>query len=189
MAVPVPDTIKKGLADWSKQLQALPFDYKEWVHVEDFHITLKFLGGLSDKQVEALCKGLDQTTLTFSPFHIRGKSFGFFGRPRSPRVLWGGVEADKMLFDDQKTIDKMCSELGFSSENRPYRPHITVAKKWVGGMFEPSVVPSPPYLFEQGWPVDTIVLYQIHPSRKPKYEPYKIFKFGSVDINKVFSNS
>lgn len=178
VAIPIPFHIKESLETWSKSLRALPFEYKEWVYLEDFHITLKFLGGVDDNLIEDLSNALHQRTRHFNPFVLKGKSFGTFGNPRSPRVLWAGVNDSQALNEQQEIIDEECSLFGYSKENRLYRPHITVAKKWRSGVFDAQSLPALPALFKESWSVDHCVLYQIHPSKKPKYEKVQRFQFG-----------
>ncbi|WEG13856.1 RNA 2',3'-cyclic phosphodiesterase [Pullulanibacillus sp. KACC 23026] len=179
IAVPIPKLIKKVLAEWSDQLKELPFDYKEWVYEADFHVTLKFLGGVSEEQVKALSDDLHQLTRSFSTFKMKGKGAGTFGRTDAPRVLWASTESDPELFDWQKQIDKLCTSHGFHAENRPYRPHITIAKKWRGGALQLDRLPAPPLSFLKEWIVDHIVLYTVRPSELPKYQRVETFPFGS----------
>jgi RNA 2',3'-cyclic 3'-phosphodiesterase len=182
LAILLPDEVKAALAEWSKTLHDLPFNYKEWVHEKDFHITLKFLGGVADKQLVELNQKLESSKTSMSPFSIKGGPIGTFGSPKEPRILWAGVEAEETLFNNQAIVDKICSESGFAIENRPYRPHITIAKKWCGGTLNIGVIPSLPMEFFKSWTVDSFVLYQIHPSKKPKYEVVATYDFGNGQI-------
>ena len=178
LAILLPSEVKAALADWAKAIHELPFDYKEWVHEKDFHITLKFLGGVTDKQLVDLNQRLDSAVPSLSSFNLKGGQIGTFGSSKEPRVLWAGVEAEESLFENQTIIDQICSDSGFLKESRPYRPHITIAKKWRGGTLNRGEFPSLPSEFFTPWVVSSFVLYQIHPSKKPKYEVVATYNFG-----------
>ena len=176
LAIPLPDTVKWYLADWSNSIRNLTFDYKEWVHEKDFHITVKFLGGVADIKLKEMLEPLQYKVSTLASFSMKGDKVGTFGTPKTPRVLWAGVQSDPVLFDNQKVLDPLFSKFGFTRENRPYRPHITIAKKWVGGTLDVKTLPQLPSELENQWRVDHLVLYKIHPSKQPKYEEFASFQ-------------
>lgn len=54
--------------------------------------------------------------------------FGFFPNARRPRVFWTGVVPNPELMGLQEKVENVCRDVGFEAENRPYVPHITIAK-------------------------------------------------------------
>lgn len=170
LAIPIPEKGKAALEDWSERVQPLPFEYKEWVDKEDFHMTLKFYGGVESERLIPLTEEIHRLCTTLSSFPMKGKGVGTFGKPHSPRVLWAGVESDPALFQLQEQLDLLSDQHGFGRENRPYRPHITIAKKWVEGTLGKDRLPALPDAFLSEWVVDRFHLYTIHPTKKPKYE-------------------
>jgi 2'-5' RNA ligase len=71
----------------------------------------------------------------------------------------------------QKTVEDVCVSLGFKPENRPYRPHITLGKKWEQQQGEETIFDLEKFFQEEmQMAVDRFVVYQINPSRSPKYE-------------------
>ncbi|MFW6383621.1 MAG: RNA 2',3'-cyclic phosphodiesterase, partial [Nanoarchaeota archaeon] len=55
-----------------------------------FHITLKFLGDVSEDRLILLKKNLNN--IEFSPFKIRTSGVGFFKKKHQVSVVWAGVE-------------------------------------------------------------------------------------------------
>ncbi|MBD8069024.1 RNA 2',3'-cyclic phosphodiesterase [Bacillus sp. PS06] len=171
LAVPIPKSTKAELSKRSEELkQAFPF--KSWVHPEDYHITLAFLGSSSD---EALSKVKEQMTMTlndYPSFEIVANGIGTFGKNDAPRIFWVGVEKNQELSLLQQKIYQSVTEIGFSLDKRPYNPHITIARRWKNSDgFDSSVLDHfnqlyPGVLF----PCHEVVLYQTHLDRSPKYE-------------------
>jgi 2'-5' RNA ligase len=97
-----------------------------WVRAEGVHITLKFLGEITDKQKQGVEAALG---------HIRAASFdltvcglGFFPSERRPRVFWVGIEAGETLSLLASAIDDALLPLGFEKEKRAFTPHLTLAR-------------------------------------------------------------
>jgi 2'-5' RNA ligase len=106
----------------------------KWVRAENLHVTLKFLGetdlGKLAKVQQALSSIHDENLVTLN---FRG--LGFFPNERRPRVFWVGMEASNNLNALAETIDREMHTLGFPPENRPFTPHLTLAR------FEPPGLP------------------------------------------------
>ncbi|MFD2046378.1 RNA 2',3'-cyclic phosphodiesterase [Ornithinibacillus salinisoli] len=175
IAVPLPNELKEKLAEWQKVLKK-HVTYKQWPHVEDLHITLKFLGAVSEEKLKKVTMEL-KSMETLSPFQLNVHSIGSFGNPQKPRVLWAGVDTTEDIKDLQQKVANCAEKCGFSMENRPYRPHITLAKKWDGtGKFNLDEIRQyfigEKYIFE----VNKIILYQIFPSNTPKYKAMNTFQ-------------
>src|SRR5579864_9536489 len=63
----------------------------QWSRPEGLHITLKFLGNVPDELRKAIEDKLQK--IETSSFSLTLKEIGIFPNPKSPRVLWTGIEA------------------------------------------------------------------------------------------------
>jgi 2'-5' RNA ligase len=97
-----------------------------WVHPESLHVTLKFIGEQSAPQVEAIAARLHK--IDTAAFEIRFAGYGFFPTAKAPRVFWIGIQGDPELADLAANIDSATAELGIPPEDRPYSPHLTLAR-------------------------------------------------------------
>lgn len=169
IALSLTKSLKQKLAVWQKDLKT-ELSYKQWTHMEDFHITLKFLGEVDDKIIGSLNQKLKALS-SLESFHTRVHSLGTFGHPKRPRVLWAGVDLTTNLSSLQKRVEELAVETGFQKEKRIYKPHITLAKKWTNGDGERIIEKFAKKVVEQSFPlyIDSVVLYQIHPKNLPKY--------------------
>lgn len=99
-----------------------------WVEPDAYHITLQFLGTVSEERVDAVGEALVGASAEAAAFHIRLRSFGAFPTARRPRVLWVGVDDVPELYALQHDIERRLEPVGFTPEARPFHPHITVAR-------------------------------------------------------------
>jgi RNA 2',3'-cyclic 3'-phosphodiesterase len=97
-----------------------------WMRPESLHITLKFIGEQTPEQVEAITRRLRK--IEGSVFEIRITGYGFFPTAKAARVFWIGVHAGPQLHEFAATIDAATAELGIPREDRPYSPHLTLAR-------------------------------------------------------------
>lgn len=97
-----------------------------WVRPESLHITLKFIGEQTQEQVEAIAERLRR--VEGSAFEIRIGGYGYFPSAKAARVFWIGIEAGAQLAELAADIDSAVSELGVPREDRPYSPHLTLAR-------------------------------------------------------------
>ena len=95
------------------------------VERENLHITLKFLGEVSEARVVAISEALKK--VEFEPFEIYLKGFGFFPNERYARVAWIGVkEGEDRLKELADKVNAALKKVGFKSES--FTAHVTVAR-------------------------------------------------------------
>jgi 2'-5' RNA ligase len=92
------------------------------------HLTLKFLGDVSQPNVEFLIQMLRQQADLVSPFTIQLTGLGCFPSPKRPRVIFIGVQAPAALAALQREIESASRRLGYESEERPFSPHLTLGR-------------------------------------------------------------
>lgn len=95
------------------------------VEIHNMHFTLLFLGEIPEVMVKKI---LDQLkTIEFSPFEISFEGIGAFPKPKSPRVVWVGIDSNgaKLLVDLAKAVEDKLAPLGFRSD-KPFKPHVTI---------------------------------------------------------------
>ena len=97
-----------------------------WVRPESLHITLKFIGEQTPERVEAITERLRR--VGGSTFEIRCGGYGFFPTAKAPRVFWIGIHAGPQLAELAGSVDTATAELGIPREDRPYSPHLTLAR-------------------------------------------------------------
>ena len=99
-----------------------------WVHANNLHLTLRFLGDTSAIQSVEIQKLLQNECGRFSKFSLIVKGSGAFPSFKRPNILWVGIHADETLFELQKNIECGCRQIGFKAEERPFSPHLTIGR-------------------------------------------------------------
>jgi len=178
-AMTLPDEVKQHLLKMSERLKGIcPF--KSWVHHKDYHITLAFLGNAKQEQLKDAVTHVNETLKNFNAFSLQLNQAGIFGRPASPRILWVNTLESSSLLDLRERVFTACEKAGFELETRPFKPHITMARKWVGeeNFHLPTVeeklgtlLPGSVFLAAEA------ALYRTHLNRTPKYEKVESFTF------------
>lgn len=117
----------------SQVSQALP-DFR-WVDPSSMHLTLAFLGYLTDEQLDAAMDAAHIAALQAVPFEYRLKGLGIFGSKSQPRVFWMGIEdlpsgkiQGSPLQHVHRVLSKELELRGFELEKRPFSPHLTLAR-------------------------------------------------------------
>jgi len=129
IAINISPEIAQRLRTISEDLQAsLGGVPVRWVPVENIHITLKFLGDVSEPNLELLKEMIKSETARHPPLEISAGELGAFPSIRRPRVLWVNVQAPPELVALQRAIDNETARLGYDREDRPFSPHLTLGR-------------------------------------------------------------
>jgi 2'-5' RNA ligase len=126
IAIDLPESIHAALSRQQAAFRAACPEAR-WTRPEGVHLTLKFLGEISDDQVRQVKEVLGSFT-PLERFSIEVKGFGFFPDPRRPRVFWVGLEAPPALGELARGVEDCMERLGFAREGRPFTPHLTLAR-------------------------------------------------------------
>lgn len=92
----------------------------------DLHLTLVFIGSVDHKTGDEISERL--AGITLPPFDITIRGTGIFPTVEHPRVLWAGIGDNESLMALQEANRKAISQFGVKIDDKPYSPHITLAK-------------------------------------------------------------
>ena len=132
IAIAIPDEIRDAYASLLRELRGIAPQVK-WVRAENLHVTLKFLGETPAAKLEALQRALEAVRLPES-VRLAFRGLGFFLNEKRPRVFWAGMEASSNLKTLAADMDQAVHRLGFPLEQRPFAPHLTLARFQPPGM-------------------------------------------------------
>lgn len=95
------------------------------VNKKNIHFTLLFLGEITEEVAANVKKVL--STVSFKPIEVKFTHVGAFPNPRSPRVIWIGVDeiSSRQLVELASQVEKKLEPLGFKSD-KPFKAHLTI---------------------------------------------------------------
>lgn len=130
VAVNIPVEIKQNLQNEIDRLRALiRGESVRWVRSEGIHLTLKFLGEISNSSLGEIRQALEREVEKHPICTLRVGGFGCFPNRRRPRVLWIGItEENGTLAQVQSSINEKLVPLGFGKEERIFHPHLTLGR-------------------------------------------------------------
>jgi len=101
-----------------------------WVRLDGLHLTLRFLGPTLPDRIDATAEAVARAARSVNgPFDIELAGAGSFPPGRRPRTLWIGLAAGtEPLGDLARSTEEALGEAGWPPEERPFRPHLTVAR-------------------------------------------------------------
>ncbi|MBS4200057.1 RNA 2',3'-cyclic phosphodiesterase [Bacillus sp. FJAT-49732] len=177
-ALALPDEVKQLLLEECNQIKE-KYPFKKWVHHEDYHITLAFLGHAEETKLAESVRIVKKEINDFRSFQLLINNTGIFGNSKAPRILWAGVNHSESLHTLRGKVYDSCVHAGFQLETRPFNPHITLARKW--NSEDPFLYASfqqytAQIMNEFIFIADEVVLYHTHPEKTPKYEKIESFR-------------
>ena len=157
IAINLPEDIKKKLADYQLKWLELPI---RWTKKDSLHITLEFLGYLSDEEVLKVCQNTMELALKHQPFSITLNKI-CYGPPKKmpPRMIW--------------VVGEKIEELNFS-------PHITLGRirTWEFRKIEPDEKPEVNEEINLNFEVNSIEVMESQLKRGgPEYTILESFPF------------
>ena len=98
------------------------------VDPDALHLTLRFLGQTDEAQVGRIVAAVESAVETEASFSLRIEGLGAFPDSRRPSVIWAGMEQAEPLNRIVVRIDEGLETLGIDRDDRPWRPHLTLAR-------------------------------------------------------------
>ena len=108
--------------------QNAPHARVTWIAEERLHLTVRFIGEVDDSMAERIIGAL-RLPLSVQPFTMEFGALGAFPPKGAPRVIWIAVAdgRDDVVRVESAITDRLL-DLGIPKENRPYSPHLTLAR-------------------------------------------------------------
>jgi 2'-5' RNA ligase len=152
VALPIPEPVADLLLDLEGGSDKL-----RWVHAEQLHLTLRFIGEVDGAQAEDIAAAL--SSIAFSAFTLRVDGTGCFAHRRHG-ALWAGVAPRGPVAKLAAKVERAVQAAGITPDTRAFHPHITLAR-WSG-----SRPPIETWLSRHAalrsteWPVGRLILYE-----------------------------
>ena len=160
--------------------RSLKMEEIRWVDTQNLHLTLRFLGETSSRQISDVVQLLESVSDHFEPFKFNLRGTGFFKSKGQPKVLHFGVDDDSYLKELVKEIEQGLAGIGFRTEEKEFRPHLTMGRmKYISDKtaFQALVKKFGNYQIQEVEATEVIFYQSILGSVGPTYIPIKTFQF------------
>jgi 2'-5' RNA ligase len=130
VAIPIPEPVQNEMTRIQQELQSLaPRHAIGWTRPDQFHLTLRFLGGVPAARLEDLKAAVGAVCANARPLQLRTSGVGFFPNPHSPRVVWAGIQdAEQLLNDLQKRIEAAVQPFAAERGAENFTGHATLGR-------------------------------------------------------------
>ncbi|HKI52728.1 MAG TPA: RNA 2',3'-cyclic phosphodiesterase [Anaerolineales bacterium] len=129
IAIDIPPLIQKSIQQQINNLREIIGDSPvRWVPAHNIHLTLKFLGDVSQTDIDKLTDILHKQADSHPAFDIHINGLGSFPSSKQARVLLIRIQAQAELDALQRGIESACGRVGFKSEKRSFNPHLTIGR-------------------------------------------------------------
>lgn len=126
LAVDLDDDLKPKIYKIIKQFKEI--DTKiNYVELDNLHLTLKFFGDIDIEGLDVLEKSIQKVITDFDSFNISLKGCGAFPNKNHIKVIWIGIDEDKLLKDLHDKLDKEFNTLGFDLDKK-FSTHLTIGR-------------------------------------------------------------
>lgn len=130
-AVPMPLALRRTFAACREACIAADPSWagEKWVAPENLHVTLRFLGSLSDADVDRCVESATEALAVIEPFRLRLDLARAIPQRRSASLLWvapsQGVEETAAVAE---ALAQAASFVDFRPDGKRFRPHVTLCR-------------------------------------------------------------
>ena len=179
VAVPVPPDTRDACRALIEPVRTLPYGrYARWVQLDTLHVTLRFLGDTPPELVPDVAEAVRDGVGSRGAFDVRlGGAGSFPPEGRKIRALWLGIVGGAAELGS--IVDGLApplARLGWPTDARPFRPHLTVARTDRTGIRDAALIAQALEAAAGTWTAafraDRVVLFRSHlGGGPPVHEP------------------
>lgn len=138
IAFDIDESLRQQLIAVIEFLKQKNSDRIKWISPENLHVTLRFLGEIEENKIMEIQHELAEKIKTIQSFAIKtGKIMTFPPGSTRPHIVALMFPLTQELAFLVQAIEQTVNQCGFEPENRPFLPHLTIAR--ISGRIEPDL--------------------------------------------------
>lgn len=148
IAIPLDSECRAALQQQVAHLPTKLVDSIRWTPAENYHLTIKFLGEITEQQclqIEASMQNWFEEGMSF--FEADVLQLQAFPHPQKGPYIVASLDATILLQYLAREVDDQLKSVGFGKSKQAFRPHITLGKF----QSEQAVQAFEPQLLEDIW--------------------------------------
>jgi RNA 2',3'-cyclic 3'-phosphodiesterase len=99
-----------------------------FTNIENFHITLIFIGELEESDVPKVLKTMEDAVSVYDTFNLTLDKLGSFNKGNA-NILWIGTIYNDKLVEIHKKLCFSLKHEGMPFDEKPLKPHITLGRQ------------------------------------------------------------
>lgn len=139
IALEPPVSLREDVAALARQLKASVRG--RFTPRENFHVTLAFLGDVTERELADAMGVLDEAASRFDPVKLEPDRLGKFGRANDA-TLWLGFMQDPALMELAAFVRAGLDDAGVGFDAKPFLPHLTIARR---AALDHGILPALPF--------------------------------------------
>ena len=126
LAVEFPDAVRLALHRLQQELRRAEADVT-WVEPPNIHLTMRFLGEISDAQCEQIRTMSRAVAARTAAITMGTSGLGAFPSTQAPRVVWVGIEQGTAELQQLASLlEEGCAAAGLPNADHPFAAHVTL---------------------------------------------------------------
>jgi 2'-5' RNA ligase len=105
--------------------QTADLDMK-WTDQANYHITLAFIGYVSDDEISEICSKIKEAIKDTEIFDLSFRTIGWGPNNQTPKMIWLGGEINEELIVLRHKIEEALA--GIPTDRKKFKPHITLGR-------------------------------------------------------------
>ena len=124
LAIDLDDDLKPKINKIIREFKKTNANIK-YVDLQNLHFTLKFFGDIDTEGIDLIAEKIEKVIKDFDSFNIKIKGCGAF--PNRIKVIWLGLDEDKILKELHDNLDKEFNSIGFDLDKK-FSSHLTIGR-------------------------------------------------------------
>lgn len=126
IALEIPDLMRWEVAEFARQLEK--HVNGRFITPDNYHVTLAFLGDVAERDIALAVDVLESACADRPAPLLSCDGLGKFGNANDA-TLWLGLATTDALADFAETVRDDLAARDISFDEKPFRPHITIARR------------------------------------------------------------
>lgn len=118
------------MKDYFSQTQTKLMEFSKkgnYTPVENFHLTLRFIGEVTKNEVQPLMIALEESVSRAKSFPLQLSHLGFFPKGKTT-VVWAGLNKSPQLEKMFSNLEKNLNKQGFKRDRKAFNAHVTLGR-------------------------------------------------------------
>ena len=99
-----------------------------FTRIDNIHLTLNFLGEVDESGLKEVFSAVDEAASVSRHFSLELDGLGYFPSGRK-KIIWLGIDESSELQKLYASLSDALEKIGFKKDERPYSPHLTLARE------------------------------------------------------------